>query len=166
MKKSILFLFVATSLLFSCSSDKDENGEDSSSNDIVGTWDATELKINNETASDDAKFGKKILDFLTNKDCFIITLQFNQDLTAVATNAANYVEVNANATGLDVPCPTQSDTESSTYTYDGSVVSFIDADGQQIEVRVTVLGDIMTVNAADLEIPNFDESGELIFRRR
>lgn len=166
MKKSILFLFVATSLLFSCSSDKDENGEDSASNDIVGTWDATELKINNETASDDAKFGKQILDFLTNKDCFIITLQFNQDLTAVATNAANYVEVNANATGLDVPCPTQSDTESSTYTYDGSTVSFIDADGQQIEVRVTVQGDIMTVNAADLEIPNFDESGELIFRRR
>ncbi len=159
-------MFVATSLLFSCSSDKDENSEDSSSNNIVGTWDATELKINNETATDDAKFGKQILDFLTDKDCFIITLQFNQDLTAIATNAANYVEVNASNSGLDVPCPTQSDTESSTYTYDDNVVSFIDADGQQIEVRVTVQGDIMTVNAADLEIPNFDESGELIFRRR
>lgn len=166
MKKSILFLFATASLLFSCSSDKDEDNGENSSNDIVGNWDATELQINNDTASDDAKFGKQILDFLTDKDCYIITLQFNQDLTAVATNAANYVEVNANATGLDIPCPSQSDAESSTYTYDGSVVSFLDANGQQIEVSVDIQGDIMTVNAADLEIPNFDESGELIFRRR
>ena len=166
MKKSIFFLFFATSLLLSCSSDKDESTEDNSSSNIVGTWDATELQVNNETASDDAKFGKQILDFLTDRDCYIITLQFNQDLTAMATNAANYVEINANATGLDVPCPTQSDSESSTYSYDGNVVTFLDANGQQIEVRVSIQGDVMTVNAADLEIPNFDESGELIFKRR
>ena len=166
MKKAIFFLFVATSLLFSCSSDKNENNGDNSSNNIVGTWDATELGVNNDTASDNAKFIGEILEVLTRENCFIITLQFNEDLSAVATNAVNYIEVNANATGIVVPCPTESDSESSTYTYDGSVVTFLDENGQQIEVRVSIQEDVMTVNAADLEIPNFDESGELIFRRR
>ena len=166
MKKSLLFLCLGVSALFSCSSDKDENNDDNSSNNIVGTWDANELRVNNDTASDDAKFGKQILDFLTDKDCYVITLQFNEDLTAVASNAANYVEVNATATGLDIPCPTESDSESSTYTYDGGAVTFLDGNGQEVEVQVTVQGDVMTVNAADLEIPNFDDSGELIFQRR
>lgn len=163
----MLFLFVASSVLFSCSSDKDENSGDDSSN-IVGTWDATELRINNDTASDEAKFGSQILEVLTRENCFIITLQFNDDLSAVASNAANYVEVNVNATGsgLDVPCPTESDSESSTYTYDGSIVSIVDANGQTIEVSVSIDGDIMTVNAADLEIPNFNDSGQLIFSKR
>ena len=168
MKKSLLFICLGVSALFSCSSDKDKNNDDNSSNNIVGTWDATELRINDDTASDAAKFGSEILKVLTREDCAVITLQFNEDLTAIATNSANYVEVNvnANATGIDVPCPTESDSESSTYTYDGSVVTFLDGNGQEVEVRVTVQGDVMTVNAADLEIPNFDDSGELIFQKR
>lgn len=166
MLKKIFGSMALVSLLFSCSSDKDSDSMDSSPSAIIGTWDATELVIDNTTASDDAKFGKQILDFLTDKDCYIITLQFNEDLTAEATNAANFVEVNATATGLDVPCPTESDSESSTYTFDGSVVSIVDMNGDTINVDVRIQGDIMTVDAADLEIPNFDDSGELIFRKR
>ncbi|WP_241240758.1 lipocalin family protein [Maribacter sp. MJ134] len=166
MLKKICGSIALVSLLFSCSSDKDSDSMDSSPSAIIGTWDATELVIDNTTASDDAKFGKQILDFLTDKDCYIITLQFNEDLTAEATNAANFVEVNATATGLDVPCPTESDSESSTYTFDGSVVSIVDMNGDTINVDVLIQGDIMTVDAADLEIPNFDDSGELIFRKR
>ncbi len=166
MLKKIYGSIALVSLLFSCSSDKDSDSMDSSPSAIIGTWDATELVIDNTTASDDAKFGKKILDFLTDKDCYIITLQFNEDLTAEASNSANFVEVNATATGLDVPCPTESDSESSTYTFDGSVVSIVDMNGDTINVDVRIQGDIMTVDAADLEIPNFDDSGELIFRKR
>jgi len=166
MLKKICSSIALVSLLFSCSSDKDSDSMDTSPSAIIGTWDATELVIDNNTASDDAKFGKQILDFLTNEDCYIITLQFNEDLTAEASNAANFVEVNATANGLDVPCPTESDTESSTYTFDGSVVSIVDMSGETINVDVSIQGDLMTVDAADLEIPNFDDSGELIFRRR
>ncbi|PIB27435.1 hypothetical protein BFP77_12315 [Maribacter sp. 4U21] len=166
MLKKICGSMALVSLLFSCSSDKDSDSMDSSPSAIIGTWDATELVIDNTTASDDAKFGKQILDFLTDKDCYIITLQFNEDLTAEASNAANFVEVNATATGLDVPCPTESDSESSTYTFDGSVVSIVDMNGDTINVDVRIQGDIMTVDAADLEIPNFVDSGEFIFRKR
>ncbi len=71
MKKSLLFLCLGAFALFSCSSDKDESNEESTSNNIVGTWDATELRIDNDTASDEAKFGKQILNVLDREDCVI-----------------------------------------------------------------------------------------------
>ena len=155
-------------LLTSCSSDKNEDGVEAevASTTIIGTWDATELEIDNETANDDVKFGKQILDFLTNKDCYIITLQFNEDLTATASNSSNYVEVNATATGLDIPCPTESDETESTYTFDGETVTTIDENGEELTIGVTIDGDIMTVDANDLDIPNFSEDGQLIFVKR
>ena len=168
MYRNILCFLGMISVLFSCSSDKNEaaTNEEVGINAIVGTWDATALKIDNETASDDAKFAKQILDFLTEENCFIVTLQFNEDLTATATNSANYIEINATGTGLDVPCPTQSDVESSTYMFDGKVVTILDSNGESVLVDVTISGNVMTVDATDLEIPNFTDSGELIFVKR
>lgn len=167
MYKSIFSFIVLSLLFFSCSSDKNnETSEEVALNAIFGTWDATELRINSDTASDDAKFAEQILDFLTNNDCSIITLQFNEDLTATASNSANYLEINATTTGLDIPCPTQSDTESSTYTFDGSTVTTIDANGDTLIIDVSIDGNVMTVDAADLEIPNFTDSGQLIFVKR
>ncbi|MBQ4913968.1 lipocalin family protein [Maribacter sp. MMG018] len=162
-----IFLFLTTVFfLSSCSSDKDETPEIDSSTQIEGTWDATALRIDEDNASDDAKFGQQILEFLTNKDCYIITLTFNGDMAVTAENSSNYLEINATDSGLDVPCPTESDTESSVYTYDGSILTIVDEDGETVEVNVSIDGDIMVVDAADLDIPNFDDSGELIFMRR
>ena len=168
MYKHILCIAGAMLTLISCSSDKDEtqNEAEVQSTAIIGTWDATELEIDNETASDDAKFGKQILDFLTAENCFIITLQFNEDLTASASNSANYIEVNATATGLDIPCPTDSDVNESTYTFDGETVTTIDEKGDELAIGVSIEGNIMTVDASDLDIPNFSEDGQLIFIKR
>ncbi len=168
MYKHILCIAGIVITLISCSSDKDETQTETEvqSTAIIGTWDATELKIDNETASDDAKFGKQILDFLTADNCFIITLQFNEDLTASASNSANYIEVNATATGLDIPCPTDSDVNESTYTFDGETVTTIDENGDELAIGVSIEGNIMTVDASDLDIPNFSEDGQLIFVKR
>ena len=168
MYKHILCIAGAMLTLISCSSDKDETQTETEvqSTAIIGTWDATELEIDNETASDDAKFGKQILDFLTAENCFIITLQFNEDLTASASNSANYIEVNATATGLDIPCPTDSDVNESTYTFDGETVTTIDENGDELAIGVSIEGNIMTVDASDLDIPNFSEDGQLIFVKR
>ncbi|SEB85539.1 hypothetical protein SAMN05192540_1724 [Maribacter dokdonensis] len=168
MYKHILCIAGIVLTLISCSSDKDETQTETEvqSTAIIGTWDATELKIDNETASDDAKFGKQILDFLTAENCFIITLQFNEDLTASASNSANYIEVNATATGLDIPCPTDSDVNESTYTFDGETVTTIDENGDELAIGVSIEGNIMTVDASDLDIPNFSEDGQLIFIKR
>ncbi len=168
MKQNVYILFIISLLMVSCSSDKGDGGTltETKASAIIGTWDATELRINNDTASDDAKFGKQILDFLTDKACYVLTLEFNEDLTASALNSTNYIEVNATASGLDIPCPTQSDMESSTYTFDGTTVTTIDSNGDVLTIDVSINGDIMTVNAADLEIPNFTDSGELVFVKR
>ena len=168
MYKHILCIAGIVLTLISCSSDKDETQTEAEvqSTAIIGTWDATELEIDNETASDDAKFGKQILDFLTADNCFIITLQFNEDLTASASNSANYIEVNATATGLDIPCPTDSDVNESTYPFDGETVTTIDENGDELAIGVSIEGNIMTVDASDLDIPNFSEDGQLIFVKR
>ena len=166
MYKHILCIAGIVLTLISCSSDETQTEAEVQSTAIIGTWDATELEIDNETASDDAKFGKQILDFLTADNCFIITLQFNEDLTASASNSANYIEVNATATGLDIPCPTDSDVNESTYTFDGETVTTIDENGDELAIGVSIEGNIMTVDASDLDIPNFSEDGQLIFVKR
>ncbi|WP_036151843.1 hypothetical protein [Maribacter forsetii] len=168
MYKHILLIAGVVLTLVSCSSDKDETQNEAELNSaaIIGTWDATELEIDNETASDDVKFRKQILDFLTEENCFIITLQFNEDLTASASNSVNYIEVNATATGLDIPCPTESDTNASTYTFDGETVTTIDENGEEVAIGVTIEGNVMTLDASDLDIPNFSEDGQLIFVKR
>ncbi len=166
MQRYSLLLIVAAFMVYSCSSDKVVEVVDASS--IIGTWEATELMINNETASDDAKNARDILNFLTAKDCFILSFTFNSDLTVTASNSSNYVEISVNSagTGLEIPCPTQSDNEASTYTFDGMVLTILDGNGETITVDVTIDGDMMTVDAADLDIPNFNDSGELVFVKR
>ena len=166
MKRSILLLFLASGLIFSCSKDKNSEETQTGQNAIVGEWQATELQIDDATASDDAKFGKQILDFLTERDCFILTFNFNADLTVTAENSADYLTINATPTGLDVPCPTEFDADMGTYSYDGAVLTTIDENGQTILVDVTINGDIMTVDAADLNIANFNDEGQLIFHKR
>lgn len=166
MKRFAIIASMAILLGYSCSSDKEADLDDPSA--IEGTWDATELVIDDNTASDDAKNGRDILNFLTARDCYILSFTFRSDLSVTAEDSANYIEINVNSsgTGLDIPCPTQSDNESSTYTYDGSVLTVVDQDGETVMVDVTIDGDTMTVDATDLDIPNFNDSGELIFIRR
>ena len=168
MYKKILTLLGFTLVLFSCSSDKNEGQveEEVTLNALVGTWNATELKIDNASASDNAKLAKGILDLLTDKDCYVVTLKFNEDLTATATNSASYVEFDLTGSSFDVPCPTEYDEESSTYTFEDGVVTTTDSNGKILMIDVDIDGDIMSVDAADLDIPDFTDSGQLIFVRQ
>jgi len=158
---------MATALIYSCSNDDDKSTA-TETNAIVGSWQATELRIDDQTASDDAKNGRDALDFLTAKDCYIITFTFNQDLTVVAENSVNYlsIDVNSSGTGLDIPCPTEKDTDSSTYTYDGATLAILDSSGETVTTAATVNGNTLTIDASGLNIPNFNASGELIFNKQ
>lgn len=161
---SILFLFVLA-LFLSCSSDKDNEG---GNNTIVGVWDLTELKINASTASDEAIFAKEILDYLSAANCYILTIDFKTDLSLITETKGGYLEINVNqgGTGLDIPCPTQKDTETTAYTYSNGVLTVLGDDNEMVTVNVVISGNTMTVNAVDLDIENFNESGQLVFTRR
>lgn len=165
MKSNLAFILIATVFLFSCSTDDNKDDiEQTDENAIIGSWQAREFRANNPNSSN-VNLGAEILANLTAEDCYILTFTFNQDLSLVSESAVNYLEINATATGLVVPCPTQSDTETSTYTFDGTTLTTIDSGGAVVEVRVSIDGDIMSADATDLDIPNFDGDGELIFEK-
>ncbi|MFS4493309.1 lipocalin family protein [Maribacter sp. 2308TA10-17] len=162
MKRNLLLLCLATTLIFSCSKDADANEENV--NPIVGTWRATEFRAadpNNSTLN----LGAEILANLTAEECYILTFMFNADLTVTVENAVNYVVPNATPTGLSVDCPTQKDTESSTYTYDGSVLTIVDQEGVSQSIKVTIEDNVMTVDATDLDVNNLNAAGSVIFTK-
>lgn len=166
MNRFVPFFAAILLLGLACSTDKDADA--GGSDTIVGTWDATALEIDNATASDDAKNARDILSYLTARDCYIITLRFREDLTVETEDSVNYLEINVNqdGTGIDVPCPTESDLDSSTYTYENGVLTYVDSDLQTVSIEVDIDGNTMRVDAADLDIPNFNDSGQLVFVRR
>lgn len=159
-------LAIIAILFTSCSSDAENNN--SVSTDISGTWDATALQINEANATTDEEFARDILDFLTAKDCYVLSFTFNEDLSVIAENSVNYVEINVNpgGTGLDIPCPAEKDTEVSTYTFDGEVLTIIDPNDTEVAVGASLSGNTLLLNAADLDIPNFNSGGTLVFTRR
>jgi len=165
MLRKVCLMLMTASLLFSCSSD-DEKG--ANANDIIGTWDLTALQIDENNATTDEEFGKEILDFLTDQQCYIITITFNEDLSVVTENSGNYLEINVNqgGTGLDIPCPTRSDTDTSTYTFDGETLTYIDDSLETVTVTVQISGNTMTISAVDFGVDNFDTGGQLVFTKR
>lgn len=160
MKRNLFLLFIVSTLLFSCSKDENED----SANLIVGTWRATEFQAADPNSST-LNFGAEILANLTAEECYVLTFAFNADLTVVVENAINYVVPDATPTGISVDCPTQKDTESSTYTYDGSVLTIVDQDGMTQLIKVTIDGNVMTVDATDLDVNNLDAAGSVIFSK-
>jgi len=189
MKQKYLTLLLFATTLFSCSTDQiaedlaeklaedqrtledieaeaeEQKAEDKSS-DLFGIWQAIEVQIDDQIASDAAKFGKQILDHLTEKECYIIEFTFNEDLSVIAANSAQYLEINVGGSGLDVPCPTEEDSHESVYSYDGKVLTYVDADGATVELDATVVDDILTIDAAQLDIDNFDASGQLVLVKK
>ncbi|MEO9892488.1 hypothetical protein [Aurantibacter sp.] len=168
MRLKFILLVTITVFSFSCSDDKEDVGDETEQSKIYGTWEATELKINDQTASDDAKFGSSILSYLTNNDCTIVSFTFNADMTLVANNATNYLDIGVNSSdsGLEIPCPTEMDTETSIYTYDGVTLTYVDAENQNVSITPIISGNIMTITAADLGYSNLDAEGELVFEKR
>lgn len=168
MERKLILLLVISVLFFSCSNDKANVDNLTDQTKLQGTWDASELKIDDQTAGDQAKFGRNILDHLTDKSCAVITLTFNADLSLVVENSMDYLSINVNSsgTGLDIPCPTESDSDATVYTFDGTTLNYIDANGQTINVNPVIEGNVMTIVAAELGYANLDAEGELVFTKR
>lgn len=165
MKNNILVMSAFIFSMVACSKDDSSSEEETGLNAIIGTWAATELQFDGD-ASDELEFGKQILDDLTENDCTILTFTFNEDLSLVFENSANYLSIGATNTGLTIPCPTELDITNSVYTYDGETITTFNDDQEVITVGAIVEGDILTVDAADLDIPNFNDGGTLIFERQ
>jgi len=166
MNRNLYLLLLATVMLFSCSEDKESN--DAAANNILGTWNLTALEIDEATATDDMEMGEDLLNFLTALDCYIVTLTFNEDLSLLTENSVNYIQINVNqsGTGLDVPCPTEKDEDTTVYTYENGVLTFIDDNQETVSVAAVITGNTMVISAQEFGVDNFDTGGDLIFTRR
>ena len=165
MKRRLYLFLMATAVLFSCSEDK--IATETATNSILGTWNLTGLEIDEATATDDMEMGVQLLNFLTALDCYIVTLTFNEDLSLLSENSANYIQINVapGGTGLDVPCPAEKDTDTTVYTYENGVLTFIDNNQETVTVAVVITGNTLVMSAQEFGVDNFDTGGDLIFTR-
>ncbi|MDT0605704.1 hypothetical protein [Croceitalea rosinachiae] len=181
MKLRLSLLFVICVLVFSCSTDNDgdimetdqtgmeddgmvddamddmdsnDDGSDddmSSGVDLVGLWVLTELRIDETVDDDDLDFASDILDFLVAGECDLITFNFKDDGTVDSESKANFIEVGLGADGLEIPCPEQSDLETTLWSLDGDQLTFIN-DMQEEETITIVLEDEVTLIIAGQDI--------------
>jgi len=118
MKKGILAIF--TLLFFiSCSTDS-ENNEMLETSALVGTWNMTDVRFQEDPMDTSLNLADEIVDQLVEENCFLVTFTFNADGTASGENKVNYIEINAGPTGLEVPCPEQSDMEATLWSLTGN----------------------------------------------
>lgn len=166
MKKNIFLLFLTTFLIYSCSTDNSDDTDDTPEGDsLVGTWVLTDISIDSGVNDDDLNFAKEIVDFLQGEDCNLITFTFNQSGTFVSESKANYLSINVGTGGLDIPCPTQSDTENALWTLDGDQLTLsVEGDDDQV-FPVVLEGDTLTVPGESVDENNY-AGADAVFTRQ
>ncbi|MGB5436335.1 MAG: lipocalin family protein, partial [Maribacter sp.] len=145
MKRYILLCTVMAALVFSCSSDKEDDL--AIENSIVGTWKFTELNIDNASSPNEIRLANDVIEVLTASGCDILVFEFKSDNTVTAV-AKDFTEtgrdVNSDGTGLLIECPSNVETSSSTWSLEGDQLSFIDENGLEETVTIKLDGDTLT----------------------
>ncbi|MDX1332667.1 MAG: lipocalin family protein [Robiginitalea sp.] len=160
MKLRIFLSIVFGALLLSCSSD-----DDSGSNSIVGTWDLVAVELDGTTPEEEA--AEQLISLLALQGCYLITLDFEESGTASFQSSLGYIDYSGLLAGsFNVDCPTESDTESATYTYENGQLEITDASGLTETVGVILSGDRLTFDLEGSEFEDIGSSGSLIFERR
>jgi len=164
--KSYVFPIIAVLTLFSaCSIDGDDNNDDANdASSLVGTWNMTDVRF---TEVDDATLilADEIVDELLAEDCFLVSFTFNADGTATAEDKVNYIEVNAGPSGLEVPCPSQSDIESTLWSLDGDQLTFINDNQEEETITIQLEEDTLIIAGEDIDEDNY-AGAEAVFTRQ
>ncbi|MBC2838738.1 hypothetical protein [Robiginitalea sp. SC105] len=159
--KSILLL--SAILLGACSNDNGGGGDVP----IEGTWDAVALETDPATATEDELLAADFLDILTARDCYILSVTFGADGSAVSENSFDYLDLSGLATGdFNIPCPTQSDSETGIYTYEDGVLSFTDPMGVTSSVNASISGNRLYMDLENSVFQDVVSTGRLVFEKR
>lgn len=162
MKLKILFSAVLFVGLLSCSSDDDG---DSGSNSIVGTWDAVTLQL--DSGSQEEQGLADLFNLLAAQECYLVSMILEADNEATLITSIGYLDLSILFTGnLSVECPTESDSETATYTFENDQLRITDSDGMTTAVDATLSGDRLTLFIEDEGFDDLEVSGSLIFERR
>jgi hypothetical protein len=152
-------------LLFSCSSDDSDDGGDSGSNTIVGTWDAVTLQL--DSASQEEQSVADLFNLLAAQECYLISMILEEDKDAILITSINYLDFSGLFLGsLNFECPTESDSENGTYVYANGQLTITDSSGLTNSVEAALSGDRLTLVLEGDEFDELGASGSLIFERR
>ena len=161
MKIRIFLAVLFSAILFSCSSDDRESG----TNSIAGTWDLVALELDGTTPEEEA--AEQLVSLLALQGCYLITLEFQENGTALFQSSLGYLDYNDLLIGgLSIDCPAESDTESATYSYENGQLSITDSTGMTETIGVILSGDRLTFDVEGSEFDDVGSSGSLIFERR
>ena len=165
MKKYFLSVFSLVLLLAACSTDGDDNNDANDASSLVGTWAMTDVRFDDDPNNTSLNLADEIVDALVMENCFLVSFTFNADGTASADNKVNYLEVNAGPNGLDVPCPTQSDIESTLWSLNGNQLTFINDNQEEETITIQLDGNTLIIAGEDIDANNYT-GAEAVFTKQ
>ena len=163
MKKGIIAL-MAIVFLASCSTDS-ENDEMLETSALVGTWNMTDVRFQEDPNDTSLNLADEIVDQLVEEECFLVSFTFNADGSASGENKVNYIEINAGPTGLDVPCPEQSDIEATIWSLTGNQLTFINENQEEETITIQLEGNTLILAGDDINAENYT-GAEAVFTRQ
>lgn len=163
MKKGIIAL-MSIVFLASCSTDS-ENDEMLETSALVGTWNMTDVRFQEDPNDTSLNLADEIVDQLVEEGCFLVSFTFNADGSAFGENKVNYIEINAGPTGLDVPCPEQSDIEATIWSLTGNQLTFINENQEEETITIQLEGNTLILAGDDINAENYT-GAEVVFTRQ
>ncbi|NQZ45702.1 MAG: hypothetical protein HRT65_15455 [Flavobacteriaceae bacterium] len=189
MKRNLLLLGLVAIFMIGCSTDNMDEGADDdtamqdddttaedgmddtsddtsgTTGDLVGLWTLSDIRFDETLDNDDLEFAKEIIEFLIAQECYLVTFDFMDNGMVTSESKGNYLEINAGPTGLDIPCPEESDVFTSLWSLDGDQLTFID-EGEEKETLTIVFEDENTfiIDGSAVDENNYD-GGEAVFIR-
>nr|WP_299383238.1 hypothetical protein [Allomuricauda sp.] len=141
--------------------DDDTNGEDVEnmvSNDgLVGTWILSDLRFDETLNNDQLDFAKEILEYLIENECDLITMTFNDDGSTVSQSKVDHLSINAGATGLEIPCPSEVDEEAATWSLEDDQLTLVDEAMEEATITVVMEDEnTLLINGSDVDENNYD----------
>ena len=167
MRKYWTLMAIAAVLLVACSTDGDSNDGDEmlTTSALVGTWNLTDVRFMEDPNDTSLNLADEIVDQLVQENCILVSFTFNQDGSVTSSDKLNFIEINAGPTGLDVPCPTQSEDLTGTWTLEGNQLTVDDGSGTVETLTVELDGNTLIIPGAEIDPENYGDA-EAIFTRQ
>jgi hypothetical protein len=166
MKKYFLSLAFSAVLTISCSTDANTETDIEATASLVGTWALTDIRYENTQENTDLIFAKQILEVLLSQECELTSFTFNADGSVMAESKLEYLEFNAGANGLEVPCPELSDIENSLWSLEGNQLTVINEQQEEEMIIITFEGNnTFVISGEEVDAANY-VGADAVFTRQ
>lgn len=160
MKNNIIALLVFCMTCISCSTD--ENANEITANNLVGVWEISEVRTE---PSSSLNLPKEIADILITEGCKLLVFTFQENGSATSASKLNHITFNATPTGLDVDCPTQTDTESSSWELVGDQLTITPTMGDAETFTIKLSSSTLIIAGEDIDASNYSGT-DVVFSKK